>query len=157
MKYSIVAPGWHNVNFQVCTDAVGFFEGGMTFRNPYGFIPAELYGFLPFEVPFYYFFLWSMCDIWTNLLFQQSFSCTIFILLLQKQSIDAEGLFLSHSIFPANNTFHIMLHHAILQGARMVAYFFLGIVYSYFFWKHQVGIIGWNILREDRTIRSAEL
>ena len=57
MKYSIVAPGWHNVNFQVCTDAVGFFEGGMTFRNPYGFIPAELYGFLPFEVPFYYFFL----------------------------------------------------------------------------------------------------
>ena len=25
-------------------------EGGVTFRNPYGFIPAELFGFLPFEV-----------------------------------------------------------------------------------------------------------
>lgn len=57
VKYSINVQEWHNINFQLCadveTESVALLEGGVTFRNPYGFIPAELYGFLPFEVLFY--------------------------------------------------------------------------------------------------------
>lgn len=53
-KYTIRIPEWHNVVFQLCTDKelgpIALVEGGVTFRNPYGFIPAELFGFLPFEV-----------------------------------------------------------------------------------------------------------
>ena len=52
---------WHNVVFLMCSPdnagssvnkltSVASVEGIVTFRNPYGFIPAELYGILPFEV-----------------------------------------------------------------------------------------------------------
>lgn len=51
---------WHNVVFLMCSVdnagstgnriAMASVEGEVTFRNPYGFIPAELYGILPFEV-----------------------------------------------------------------------------------------------------------
>jgi hypothetical protein len=53
-KYTIRVEEWHNVAFQLCSEAsvgpVALVEGEVTFRNPYGFIPAELFGFLPFEV-----------------------------------------------------------------------------------------------------------
>lgn len=53
-SYSVRHEEWHNVAFQLCTEPdegpVAKVEGEVTFRNPYGFIPAELFGFLPFEV-----------------------------------------------------------------------------------------------------------
>lgn len=52
-KYPVNEQAWHNVAFQLCTEEtagpLARVDGGVTFRNPYGFIPAELYGFLPFE------------------------------------------------------------------------------------------------------------
>lgn len=52
-RYEVEKEAWHNVAFQLCTEEmagpVAQVDGGVTFRNPYGFIPAELYGFLPFE------------------------------------------------------------------------------------------------------------
>ena len=66
-KISIAEEGWHSVAFQICNkvsgtsdtdnnddiiDTVfqyGQLDGRVIFRNPYGYIPAEMYGFLPFE------------------------------------------------------------------------------------------------------------
>lgn len=54
MFYPIDVTQWHNVIIQYCPSESqwGFMkiEGGITFRNPYGFLPTELFGFLPFEV-----------------------------------------------------------------------------------------------------------
>lgn len=54
MQYIVTAEEWHNVAFQLCSPEsegpVAEIDGEVTFKNPYGFIPAELYGFLPFEV-----------------------------------------------------------------------------------------------------------
>lgn len=51
--YTVRQEAWHNVAFQFCASeyvgAVAQINGGVTFRNPYGYIPAELFGFLPFE------------------------------------------------------------------------------------------------------------
>ncbi len=61
-RYTVMNEMWHNVVFQLCTPnnkdyntiidstAIAYLDGLITFRNPYGFIPAELYGILPFEV-----------------------------------------------------------------------------------------------------------
>ncbi len=58
-KYSVHNEMWHNVVFLLCSadspngykvSASTTISGEVTFRNPYGFIPAELYGILPFEV-----------------------------------------------------------------------------------------------------------
>jgi hypothetical protein len=57
-KYSVHNEMWHNVVFLLCSPdpsngkvtASTTISGEVTFRNPYGFIPAELYGILPFEV-----------------------------------------------------------------------------------------------------------
>ncbi len=52
-RYTVKEEGWHNVAFQVCSYTgampVAKMDGLVTFRNPYGFLPAELFGFLPFE------------------------------------------------------------------------------------------------------------
>lgn len=53
-KYTVVLEAWHNVAFQVCPVldsgmVKATIHGQITFRNPYGYLPAELYGFLPFE------------------------------------------------------------------------------------------------------------
>lgn len=52
-RYTINVEAWHNVAFQLCTTEargpLAKVDGTVTFRNPYGFIPGELYGFLPFE------------------------------------------------------------------------------------------------------------
>ena len=54
MLYPIAITEWHNVIIQSCTPETEWglmkIEGGVTFRNPYGFLPSELFGFLPFEV-----------------------------------------------------------------------------------------------------------
>lgn len=60
--YTVRNELWHNVVFLMCSPESGTsvnkltstasVEGIVTFRNPYGFIPAELYGILPFEVRF---------------------------------------------------------------------------------------------------------
>ena len=59
--YVVMEEEWHNVAFQLCPASSGWdgymegrtpiarIEGEIVFRNPYGFIPAELFGFLPFE------------------------------------------------------------------------------------------------------------
>ena len=51
--YNVQEEAWHNVAFQFCasesSQSFAKIDGSVTFRNPYGFIPAELYGFLPFE------------------------------------------------------------------------------------------------------------
>ena len=66
-SYTVREEEWHNVAFQLCPASnyirgsdgnylvsdgrppVAKIDGQITFRNPYGFIPAELFGFLPFE------------------------------------------------------------------------------------------------------------
>ena len=66
-KIYITEEGWHSIAFQICnkdsaaSDAdsnddgiatmfqYGRLDGDVIFRNPYGYIPAEMYGFLPFE------------------------------------------------------------------------------------------------------------
>lgn len=51
--YSVNTEAWHNVAFQLCdseiADPKAHVDGTVTFRNPYGYLPAELFGFLPFE------------------------------------------------------------------------------------------------------------
>ena len=52
-RYTVASEGWHNVAFQVCSYTaampVAKMDGAVTFKNPYGYLPAELFGFLPFE------------------------------------------------------------------------------------------------------------
>ena len=51
-KYTVNLEAWHNAAFQLCSsdaDTIAQIDGEIAFRNPYGFIPAELFGFLPFE------------------------------------------------------------------------------------------------------------
>ena len=52
-KYSVILEARHNVAFTVCPIAgmeYATVNGLVTFHNPYGYLPAESYGFLPFEV-----------------------------------------------------------------------------------------------------------
>lgn len=52
-KYPVQTEAWHNVAFELCdnefSEPKAHVDGSITFRNPYGYLPAELYGFLPFE------------------------------------------------------------------------------------------------------------
>jgi hypothetical protein len=52
-KYEVTLEAWHNVAFQLCEDESvepqAHVDGMISFKNPYGYLPAELYGFLPFE------------------------------------------------------------------------------------------------------------
>jgi hypothetical protein len=52
-RYTVNTEAWHNVAFELCdTDTVdpkAHVNGTVTFHNPYGYLPAELFGFLPFE------------------------------------------------------------------------------------------------------------
>ena len=52
--YEVRVEAWHNVAFEVCTYDTRVdharITGQVSFRNPYGYIPAELYGIRPFEV-----------------------------------------------------------------------------------------------------------
>jgi hypothetical protein len=51
--YTVNTEAWHNVAFQLCdseiVDPKAHVDGSVTFKNPYGYLPAELFGFLPFE------------------------------------------------------------------------------------------------------------
>lgn len=53
-KYTVQTESWHNVAFQVCGLEAellsAYMTGDVAFHNPYGYIPAELYGIFPFEV-----------------------------------------------------------------------------------------------------------
>jgi hypothetical protein len=53
-KYPVELTSWYNVAFKICDDGdeavVARIDGDVTFRNPYGYIPGELWAFLPFEV-----------------------------------------------------------------------------------------------------------
>lgn len=74
-KYTVIVEAWHNVAYEICPAlgtnfVLATIDGGVTFRNPYGYLPAELYGFLPFEgsrmaafiiFMFFFVFLW-----WTH-------------------------------------------------------------------------------------------
>jgi hypothetical protein len=57
-RYVVRTEAWHNVAFQICGGESELLQatisGTVSFRNPYGFIPAELYGIFPFEVCFYF-------------------------------------------------------------------------------------------------------
>ncbi len=52
-KYEVTVEAWHNVAFQLCEDEEvepqAHVDGVIQFRNPYGYLPGELYGYLPFE------------------------------------------------------------------------------------------------------------
>ena len=52
-KYEVTLEAWHNVAFQLCEDEEvepqAHVDGMIEFRNPYGYLPGELYGYLPFE------------------------------------------------------------------------------------------------------------
>lgn len=52
-QYTVNLEAWHSVAYQICdydniVSRAGL-RGQVTFRNPYGYLPAEMYGFLPFE------------------------------------------------------------------------------------------------------------
>jgi hypothetical protein len=51
--YTVNVESWHNVAFQLCdteiADPKAHVDGTVAFHNPYGFLPAELFGFIPFE------------------------------------------------------------------------------------------------------------
>jgi hypothetical protein len=53
-KYKVKLETWHNVAYQICTSNQNLesavITGDVIFHNPYGFIPGELFGMLPFEV-----------------------------------------------------------------------------------------------------------
>lgn len=61
VEYPVTLQEWHNVAFQFCSpessSIVAVLTGSVGFRNPYGYIPGELYGFLPFEVLQFYLFI----------------------------------------------------------------------------------------------------
>jgi hypothetical protein len=54
---------WHNVEFILCPEQAKYttgtvpatltLTGSAAFHNPYGFLPAESYGMLPFTVEFF--------------------------------------------------------------------------------------------------------
>ena len=52
-KYEVTVEAWHNVAFQLCeneeVEPQAHVDGMIQFRNPYGYLPGELYGYLPFE------------------------------------------------------------------------------------------------------------
>lgn len=52
-KYEVKLEAWHNVAFQLCEDEIlepqAHVDGMLSFKNPYGYLPGELFGFLPFE------------------------------------------------------------------------------------------------------------
>ena len=53
INYEVKDEAWHTVAFQVCSsgsNSIGVVNGQVAFKNPYGYLPAELYGLLPFEV-----------------------------------------------------------------------------------------------------------
>lgn len=52
INYEVRDESWHTVAFQVCStgrNSIGVVKGQVAFKNPYGYLPAELYGLLPFE------------------------------------------------------------------------------------------------------------
>lgn len=53
-RYHVYEEGWHNVDIQICTDDSIYLssrlQGEVEFKNPYGYVPAEQWGIIPFEV-----------------------------------------------------------------------------------------------------------
>jgi hypothetical protein len=55
-KYPVELTYYHVVAFKICeygglpSDVGAMIVGDVTFRNPYGYLPGELFGYLPFEV-----------------------------------------------------------------------------------------------------------
>ena len=53
-KYPVELNIYHVAAFKICehgrSSDVAMITGDITFRNPYGFLPGELFGYLPFEV-----------------------------------------------------------------------------------------------------------
>lgn len=82
-KYHIVQEGWHNVVFKICgadgsdspEDNVigGKLNGVIAFKNPYGFLSAEMWGYIPFW--FARFIAVSFCGLifcWLCISFKES-------------------------------------------------------------------------------------
>lgn len=53
-RYRVFEEGWHNVDIQTCVDEDIYLrsnlKGEVHFKNPYGYVPAEQWGIIPFEV-----------------------------------------------------------------------------------------------------------
>ena len=53
-EYRVFEQGWHNIDIQICADEDVYLHsrlhGEVSFRNPYGYLPAEQWGIIPFEV-----------------------------------------------------------------------------------------------------------
>ena len=52
--YQVYEEGWHNIDIQTCAgDSIYLssrLNGDVSFKNPYGYVPGEQWGILPFEV-----------------------------------------------------------------------------------------------------------
>jgi hypothetical protein len=52
--YRVYEEGWHNIDIQTCVDDSIYLssrlQGEVQFKNPYGYVPAEQWGIIPFEV-----------------------------------------------------------------------------------------------------------
>jgi len=97
-RYSVNVEAWHNVAFQFCasegSQSIAKVDGSIVFRNPYGFIPGELFGFLPFEgarmiayVLFALFFLYFYCRFWDSTLRLHTFILCVFTLGLVEATV----------------------------------------------------------------------
>mmetsp|Transcript_18727 Transcript_18727/g.34957 ORF Transcript_18727/g.34957 Transcript_18727/m.34957 type:complete len:510 (+) Transcript_18727:52-1581(+) len=52
-RYQVFEEGWHNIDIQTCTDSSIYLSsslaGEVIFKNPYGYVPGEQWGIIPFE------------------------------------------------------------------------------------------------------------
>ena len=53
-RYRVFEEGWHNIDIQTCADSSIYLSSSLTgevvFKNPYGYVPGEQWGIIPFEV-----------------------------------------------------------------------------------------------------------
>ena len=97
-SYLVSQEAWHNVAFQICAtesmNPMSLVNGDVSFQNPYGYIPAELFGLLPFEVArmfayflFAIFFLFYYCKHRSSILPLHNYILFVFIVALIESSV----------------------------------------------------------------------
>jgi hypothetical protein len=77
LRYRVLNDGWYNVAFKICdndayTQLVDI-KGHIAFQNPYGYLPGEMWGTIPFQFSrAISFTIFGMMFLWLFLLFKES-------------------------------------------------------------------------------------
>jgi len=96
--YVVSQEAWYNVAFQICStealNTMSLVVGDVSFRNPYGYIPAELFGLLPFEIArviayfvFGIFFLFYYCKHRSSTLPLHNYILFVFLVALIESAV----------------------------------------------------------------------